>query len=538
MSAKLDPASRRRAATAFAEKKLDLLIIGGGITGAGLAFEAASRGLKVGLVEAADYGSGLSSRTGGLINGGIPWDGSISEQALMAAERGVLTSEMAPHLVKLTPFLWSLRSDWSEWLKDRRRVGRFEVATRFLVRGKVPPPRHYSRRRAASAFTSLRNLTPTGAVRLFDACLDSGRLTVTTVRSAAALGAVVLSHAQALSLARTPSGRIAGAIVRDETGWFEARAHQVVLACGPGAADTLLQGIGIKPPHRAHERYQKGTQITVSRSALRGSMGLYLRAGAAILSFVPEGDLWIIGPYMSSADSLADIQTHYEDVKGAIDLVNDSLKTNLRMADVNSAWSGVDIFEDGAVAPVREFRFSTYAPGLSGAQGGPITTFRAQAAWVVDRLFGGRSVSASLPLLGASQYASLWNSRYRLAAARGLSARRYAELLNRYGDEVKIIFDLIDADPSLGQPFALCQSRLRAEAVFAVLYEGAFELSDVLHRRLNLAQLVSDGGNSAGLEVAELVRPYLGWDDQEIAAQVAQLPQWDGWRNERHRPRA
>ncbi|HET8600652.1 MAG TPA: glycerol-3-phosphate dehydrogenase/oxidase, partial [Segeticoccus sp.] len=300
----LSPEARQQALAALAVEEVDVLVIGGGVVGAGAALDAATRGLRVGLVEQRDFASGTSSRSSKLIHGGLRYlemlDFALVAEAL--AERSLLLTRLAPHLVRPVPFLYPLtHRGWERpyvgsglalydtlglaW--GRRSVGAAPA------RGGMPHHRHLSRRGALRVVPSLRKDALVGAVQYWDAQVDDARHTMFLARTAAAYGAHVASRARVVGLLREGE-RVTGAEVSDlESGRrLEVRARQVVNATGVWTDETQAFA---GERGQFHVRASKGIHLVVPRDRIRSDSGIILRTETSVLFVIPWGRHWIIG---------------------------------------------------------------------------------------------------------------------------------------------------------------------------------------------------------------------------------------------------
>jgi glycerol-3-phosphate dehydrogenase len=522
--ASLGPAYRARAVRELAGQEFDVLVVGGGVVGAGAALDAVSRGLSVALVEAADWAAGTSSRSSKLIHGGLRYleqrDFGLVREALR--ERALLLTRIAPHLVHPVPFLYPLKHRMWERFYVGAGIGLYDT---MGGSGAVPRHRHLSHRRALRMAPALRGDAFVGAIQYFDAQVDDARFTMTLARTAAGYGATVVSRARATGFVREGE-RVAGAHVRDLENDREitVRAREVINATGVWTDES----------HRLADargdvtvRASKGVHILVPRDRIRLDTGLIMRTEKSVLFVIPWGRHWIIG----TTDTAWDLDKDEPAASGAdvdylLDHVNSVLTIPLAHEDIEAVYAGLRPLVSGGSAETtklsREHTVSQPVPGLTVIAGGKFTTYRVMAEDVVDvateRLPANvpGSVTHRLPLTGAVGYEVLWNDRRRLAARAGLHVARIEHLLNRYGSCVDEVLELIEADPSLGEPIEAATDYLKAEAVYAVTHEGALHLEDVLRRRLRASMEEWDQGAAAAPEVAALVGPCLGWDAEAV----------------------
>ncbi|MEV1145262.1 glycerol-3-phosphate dehydrogenase/oxidase [Micromonospora sp. NPDC049799] len=532
--ATLSPAARERSLAALASgQELDVLVIGGGVTGAGCALDAVTRGLSVGLVEARDWASGTSSRSSKLIHGGLRYlemlDFGLVREALR--ERGLLLQRLAPHLVRPVPFLYPLRH--RGWERLYAGAGVLLYDTMSLsgshARG-VPAHRHLSRRGALRACPSLRPETLVGALQYYDAQVDDARLVTFLVRTAAAHGAHPLSRARVVSLLRE-GARVTGARVHDlETDQvFEVRARQVVNATGVWTDDTQAL---VGERGQVQVRASKGIHLVVPRDRIRSTTGLILRTESSVLFVIPWGRHWLIGTTDTDWDlDKAHPAATGRDIDYLLERVNTMLATPLSRDDVAGVYAGLRPLlsgeSDATTKLSREHTVISPVPGLVLVAGGKYTTYRVMARDAVDeavRGLGGAvpaSCTDQVPLLGAEGHVARWNQRRRLAQQVGLHVDRVEHLLRRYGAAVDEVLALLRADPTLGEPLDGAEDYLRVEVVYAASAEGALHLEDVLTRRTHVSIESFDRGLTAARPAARLMAPVLGWDDERIEREVA-----------------
>ncbi|HJG79320.1 MAG TPA: glycerol-3-phosphate dehydrogenase/oxidase [Brevibacterium senegalense] len=576
-------ASLRALARSSAATPLDVLVVGGGVTGAGIALDAAARGLGTGLVEAGDWAQGTSSRSSKLVHGGLRYlemlDFPLVAEALR--ERDLLLTRLAPHLVHPVSFVLPFSSP----LADRAYVGSgvtlYDVmSARVGQRRAVPVHRHLGPGQVKDRFPGLH--APHGGIEYFDAQVDDARLVLTLVRSAVGLGASAASRVRVTDYLRDgadqpghpgnqpgqpdhpdqagrpgapgdsgdhpgqpapDSSRISGVRVRDEeTGEsFVIHARATILATGVW---TGRQQEAAGARSGLEVLASKGIHVTVPRDRIDApaGVGVITRTEASVLFIIPWGDLWLIGttdtPWTEDVDSPLVTSS---DIGRVLDQANEVLATTLTRSDVVGAYAGlrpllqpVDGADDSTQVS-REHAVMELAPGLSAIAGGKLTTYRVMAADAVDFAVRGRfpksrSRTEDLPLLGADG-ADLAGSRRSLLLAdrtlrgHGWDEARLDRLLGRYGGRFADLLTLVEADPALAAPLDGAPHCIAAEAVYAARAEGALHLEDVLHRRLRLEFETPDRGVAAAPGVAELVAPVLGWSpdrtQEEVAAFVA-----------------
>ena len=531
-SVALSPAAREKALGAMADTQLDVLVVGGGVVGAGVALDAATRGLSVGLVEARDFASGTSSRSSKLIHGGLRYlemlDFRLVAEAL--AERGLLIETLAPHLVRPVAFLYPLQHRGWERLYAGAGVALYDTLGLMSGRARgLPRHRHLTRAGARRVMPSLRKDALVGALQYYDAQVDDARHTMFIARTAAAYGAHVANRARVTGLLREGE-RVVGAVVLDQESGATIRVHaqQVVNATGVWTDDTQsLAG----ERGQFHVRASKGIHLVVPRDRIRGDSGLILRTEKSVLFVIPWGRHWIIGTTDTdwSLDK-AHPAASAADIDYLLQHVNTVLQEPLTHEDVEGVYAGLRPLlsgeSDSTSKLSREHAVAHTVPGLVVVAGGKYTTYRVMARDAVDeaiRTIDAKvppSVTDTVPLLGAEGFAAMKNARYQLANRYGLHVARIEHLLGRYGSLVDEVLDLVAADPTLGEPLAGAPDYLRAEIVYAASHEGARHLDDLLARRTRISIETFDRGVGAMEEAARLAAPVLGWSEGQVAREV------------------
>jgi glycerol-3-phosphate dehydrogenase len=519
----------------MAAEPVDVLVIGGGITGAGIARDAALRGFRTAVVDKGDLGGGTSSLSSRLIHGGIRYleQGEFRLVFEASRERRVLLS-IAPHLVHPLPFLfpvyrgarvpaWKLRAGM--WLYDLLAAFHNVKAHRWL-----------GRKATQRLEPGLRDKELQGAALYYDAQTDDARLVIATMRSAAQAGALVANYAEVDALIK-PDGRVGGATVRDVlTGHsFTVRALVVVNAAGPwvdrvrrlddAAAEPLL-------------RLTKGAHVAVSRQRLGHTRAITLTSpiDGRVMFVLPWNDLSYIGTTDTDEDaSPDDVRATARDVVYLLRSANAFFpQARLAPPDVITSWAGVRPLLRPArdVAPSaasREHRMVESASGLLTIAGGKLTTYRVMARDVVDRVasrlraLDGRPRAAPAPTdrlpLPGGETADL-DGLVKAAMERGASERTARHLVAVYGSESAAVLNLIDRDRALGRPIVAGRPALWAEVAHALEREMAVRLADVLVRRLHLFYATRDQAVPATDPVADWLAQALDWDAPRRADEV------------------
>jgi glycerol-3-phosphate dehydrogenase len=521
----------------MSREPLDILVIGGGVVGSGCALDAATRGLRVGLVEARDFASGTSSRSSKLVHGGLRYlemlDFALVAEALK--ERSLLIQTLAPHLVRPVPFLYPLRHRLWERMYAGAGLALYDSLGLLSGRGRgVPGHRHCSRRSALRLAPSLRADALVGGIRYYDAQVDDARHTMMLARTAAAHGALIASRTRVVDLLRD-GDRVVGALVHDleSDRSFEFRAEQVINATGVWT-DEVQSLAGDEEQLRV--RASKGVHLVVPRDRIQSETGLILRTHTSVLFVIPWGRHWIIGTTDTPWSwGKADPRASGADVDYLLSTINSVLRRPLQRHDVQAVYAGLRPLLAGGSTPTsklsREHAVWSLLPGLVTIAGGKYTTYRIMAKDAVDAAAlgltddGSRDVQASrterVPLLGAEGYHELWSSRPDLARRLGLSEEQVTHLLQRHGSLISEVVALFDADPSLRLSLDGAPTYLRAEVVHAAACEGALHLDDVLSRRLRIAIETFDSGEGCAAEVAQLMGGRLGWSDEQTRRELA-----------------
>jgi glycerol-3-phosphate dehydrogenase len=535
--AQLNPESRSRALERMATEQLDVLVIGGGVTGSGTALDAATRGLSVGLVEARDFAAGTSSRSTKLIHGGLRYleqfDFGLVREALR--ERSLLLRRLAPHLVRPVPFVYPLRHPYWE---------RFYVGTGILLYDllggsrALPRHRHLSEATTLNLFPELRPDVLVGSIQYWDAQVDDARHTAIVARTAALNGALLATSAEVVGFLREngsggdATGRIVGARVRDLEAdrELEVRARVVIGATGIWT-DPIQQMAGTDGVFNV--RMSKGIHLVVAGDRIDSTTGMILRTEKSVLFMVPWRGHWIVGTTDTDWElDRAHPAPSRADIDYLLERFNAIVRRPLSYDDIQAVYAGLRPLVSAAKASTaklsREHAVAEPVPGLVMVAGGKYTTYRVMARDAVDaaaRSLGGfvpRSATAWTPLYGADGWYATWNRRKRIAAEQGLPPERIDHLLNRYGTAAMELLEQIRERPELGEPIPGGGSYLAVEAAYAASHEGALHLVDVLERRTRIAIEGADRGVEAAEPVARLVAEPLGWDAARVAAEVEQ----------------
>jgi glycerol-3-phosphate dehydrogenase len=514
---------------------LDVLVVGGGVTGAGTALDATTRGLTTALVEAEDWGSGTSQWSTKLVHGGLRYlqmlDFGLVHEAL--TERGLLLRSLAPHLVKPMPFLIPLEHRVWQRAYYGAGVTLYDLLANVLPGQRaLPIHQHAGRRGLHKEFPDLREGRAIGAVKYWDATVDDARLVSTLVRTAHTYGASVASRTRAVGLLKE-QGRVVGAVLRDQESGelLEARARHVI-SCAGVWTEEVTDLAGTEGGLRVLA--SKGIHVVVPRDRIRGTSGLFLQTERSVLFFIPWSRYWIIGTtdtpwHLDHAHPVATAT----DIDYVLERANAALTTRLTRDDVVGWYAGLrPLLQPGTKSGTdsarisREHTVACPVPGLTVVGGGKLTTYRVMAQDAVDFALGDRaaelpSITSQIPLLGAVGEAAM---RRRMPALRdrfGWSEQLTDHLLHRYGSLVEQLLDLITEDPSLARPLEHAPAYLRVEVAYACIDEGVLHLEDIMMRRTRLYHEEHRKGLAAVPEIAEIAVQWLGWGEDQEAAEIA-----------------
>jgi glycerol-3-phosphate dehydrogenase len=518
---------RATALRRLADERFDVLVVGGGITGAGVALDAASRGLRIALVERDDFASGTSSKSSKLVHGGLRYlqNGDVRLVYEALAERQRLRRN-APHLVKVLPFLIPIFSkDGLINAKVARAMG--SAMWMYDLTGGARIGKLHKRLKKAEVMGYMPTLPEdrlAGGYLYYDARADDARLTLTITRTAAiAFDAVVANRTSVVGFTKDGSGRVSGATVEADGQRIDVRAEAVVNATGVWADDVRALDEGTHPDSI---RPAKGIHITVPWSKVQNSIAVVVPVPKDKRSVfvVPWGERTYIGTTDTDYDGpVDDPQCTREDIEYLLKAINFSTTTGVSEGDILGTWAGLRPLVKSAASVrtadlSRRHKVARSASGVVTITGGKLTTYREMAADTVDEVSSvlgrrvGRSRTKHLPLLGADGYDSV------MASAASDPALQH--LADRYGDEARTVLTLAAGTPGGLDPLVPGLPYLRAEALYAARHEMACTLDDVLSRRTRSRLLARDASAAVAADVAALIAPDLGWDEAEQASQV------------------
>ncbi|WP_024877817.1 glycerol-3-phosphate dehydrogenase [Saccharomonospora piscinae] len=529
MTVSLGPANREEAWQRLSSESFDLVVVGGGVVGVGTALDAATRGLRVALVEARDLGSGTSSRSSKLFHGGLRYleqlEFGLVREALR--ERELMLTTLAPHLVKPVSFLYPLTH--RVWERPYTASGLLLYDTMGGARS-VPGQKHLTKAGALRMVPALRRDALIGGIRYYDAMADDARHTMMVARTAAHYGAVVRTSTQVVEFLRE-ADRVSGVRVRDvEDGRETDVQASVVVNCTGVWTDELQHLAGSRGRFRV--RASKGVHIVVPRDRIVSESGMILRTEKSVLFVIPwRSNHWIVGTTDTDWNlDLAHPAATRSDIDYLLSQVNNVLATPLTHDDIEGVYAGLRPLLAGESEETsklsREHAVARVAPGLVAIAGGKYTTYRVMAADAVDAASGdlpGRprsSITDKVPLLGADGYHALVNQADHLAARHGLHPYRVRHLLDRYGSLIGEVLAEADGRPELCKPLDAAPDYLKVEVVYAASHEGAMHLEDVLARRTRISIEYPHRGADCAEQVAELVGEVLGWSPETRASEV------------------
>jgi glycerol-3-phosphate dehydrogenase len=535
--------SRNDALQAIQEHPFDVVVVGGGITGAGVALDAASRGYSVALLERDDFGTGTSSRSSKMVHGGLRYlqnfDLGLVREALL--ERQLLV-QLAPHLVYPTPFLVpALGED-----RRNRRIGiglnMYDVmATSRIGRGRSQrnehgaeadywsPDRHrtITGEEAVELIPALGPKEPSSAYLFYDCQTDDVRLVLTVLGEAERFGAVVLNGADVTDVL-DEGGRAAGVAFREaESGArIELRAENVVNATGVWA-DRIRPDELLTEEEIPRIRPSRGTHVTLSTDQLDiGTAACIVPAGGERTIFaLPWYGRVLVGTTDNDYEGDIDhVPPSESDVEYLLDALNGFFGTKLGPDDLTGAYAGVrPLISSGdpkkSVDISRKAELYETSSGMLTITGGKLTTFRRMAAQVVDRITDrdGRDAECRTDDIPLGMSARPDDLETSVELPEGAAD----QLAFRYGHASRAVLDLCEERPELAEPIAPGHPDLLAEVVIAARREQARSVADVLLRRTRLGLLAAKElrDPDTTLAVARLLGEELGWSESRVVAE-------------------
>lgn len=515
-------AQRPACLAALERDTFDVLVIGGGIVGAGVARDAAMRGLRVSLVEQTDFASGTSSRSSRLVHGGLRYleNGQLHLVFEASQERRTLM-RIAPHIVRPLQFLWPVFAGARipTW-KLRAALTVYDALALFR---NVAPHHALSAAAVSTLEPALRRPGLRGGATYFDAATDDARLTLLNARAAHDAGAVVASRVRVDGLL-LDSRVVRGARAYDavENRSFDIAARAVVNATGPWS-DTIRRFA--EPNATASVRGTKGVHVALSaeRVGNAGALTLLSPIDGRVFFVLPSGATTIVGTtdtdYNGEAEAVCATPDDVAYLLRSVDAYFPAAR--LAPEDVIAAWAGIRPLIGGDPrhpdALSREHAVTTTAPGLITVSGGKLTTYRLMARDTVDavqRMLDQpvrEAPTGAVPLPGGDVAV---DAQREVAGRRTGSHVLAAHLVHRYGSEWADVWSLAEADSALALPLSPPLPYIHAEVAWAVTREMALSLGDVLMRRVPLAWQLADHG----VTLASAIAPSYGWTAADVTA--------------------
>jgi glycerol-3-phosphate dehydrogenase len=514
----------------------DLVVVGGGITGAGVALDAASRGYSVALVEKSDFAAGTSSRSSKLVHGGLRYlqnfDLGLVREALL--ERSLLV-KLAPHLVRPLPFVvptfggkrpdrmlgvglnmydvmsWRRgRDEAEEWSPDRHRTIDGPEVLEFIP--------------------ALAEREPTAGYLFYDCQTDDARLVLTVLGEAERFGAVIANRCEVTGLVER-RGRATGVLVRDATSGaeFELAGQNVVNATGVWADRLRPQELYVEEEVPII-RPSRGTHVTLPRDLIDVRAGAIVPAGGGRTVFVLP---WLGRTLVGTTDndyegSVEHVPPADDDIEYLLDAVNGFFGTELAAGDLTGAYAGVrPLISTGdpkkSVDISRRAELYETSSGLVTITGGKLTTWRRMAKLAVDRIVEREGREA--PCRTHEIQLGMPVDPDELPEAPGVDAESRVHLASRYGHAANLVIRLAAAERELAKRITPDLPDIAAEAAFAVEHEQASTVADVLLRRTRLglldARRLGEPGADGAPGVARAMGEQLGWDDGRIERELA-----------------
>jgi glycerol-3-phosphate dehydrogenase len=513
----------------------DVLVIGGGITGVGVALDAAARGLRTALVERDDFASGTSSKSSKMIHGGLRYlqngDVRLVYEALRERRR---LMRNAPHLVEVLPFMIPiLTKDGVVSKKIAKALGSamwmYDLTGGWRI-GKLH--KRVSGEQAARHFPTTHLDKLSAGYLYYDAAADDARLTLTVARTAAQHGAVIVNRCGVVEITTDAHGRADGATMLADDERIHVTARCIVNAAGVWADEVRTLDEGVDPDSI---RPAKGVHVTIPWEKVRNDIAVIIpvRSDRRSLFLVPWGeqpDGTFRHVYVGTTDTdtdepLDDPQCTGDDIDYVLTALNEALTETVTRDDITGVWAGMrplvkSASADGAGAKTadlsRRHQVAVSGSGVVRVNGGKLTTYREMAEDTVDvvaRQLGARRRARQSP----TRRLSLFGATKSSGDGPGSES---AHLTHRFGTQADEIRALVAFDPELGEPLVAGQPYLRAEAVYAARHEMATTLDDVLVRRTRAHLFDRAATLAAAPNVADLLAAELGWDAEETERQL------------------
>jgi glycerol-3-phosphate dehydrogenase len=517
----------------------DVIVIGGGITGVGVALDAASRGLRTALVERDDFASGTSSKSSKLVHGGLRYlqQGEVRLVYEALHERQRLRRN-APHLVSLLPFMLPiLTKDGLVSRKIARALG--SALWMYDITGGARIGRIHRRLRKKKALAHMPTMPSqrlASAYIYYDAQADDARLCLSVAFTAADHGAVVVNRCAVAAITRDASGRANGVSVRCDGESFDVSAKVVINAAGVWTDEIRTFETGVDPDTI---RPAKGVHVTVPWEKVRNDIAVVIpvpkdKRSLFVVPWGPRPDGTFTHTYVGTTDTdyrgpVDDPQCTKDDIDYVLRALNASVTTGVTADDVTGVWAGLRPLvkqvnaSDGTGQGGKAARTADLSrrhlvhrgeSGIITVTGGKLTTYREMAQDTVD---------AAIELLSGTSVGRCRTKRLKLRGAMRprTDGSLDAHLESRFGSEAHLIRAMIATQPNLAEPLVNGLPYVRAEAIHAFTHEMATTLDDVLVRRTRCLLFDREATLAAARSVAELVAPVAGWDATRVDAEVA-----------------
>lgn len=541
--------SRQESLDLLNENEFDVVVVGGGIVGAGVAQDAASRGLSTLLIEKDDFSSGTSSKTTKLIHGGLRYLEQFQFRLTKElCEERALLEHLAPHLVKDFSFIMPVK-DGNRWFSLKAKCG---LTLYDLLAGQLTGLRKHESLSKKEVLETAPSLSPqnlSGGLKFHDCISDDSRMVVEVIKSAVSQGAIALNYLEAQNFEKE-GDRVTAVVARDRYSGkdIHIKCHSMVNATGVWS-DEIASKMDASWQKKVVPA--KGVHIMVPLSAFETNSALFLPTNDGRYVFVvPWQRALMVGTtdtsYKGEFESALPLE---EEIDYLLSVVNQfSTSNTLTKDDVIAAWAGlrplVGHSDKGALEEAgdstgnlsREHYLFEGPENVVGLIGGKLTNYRILAGHVIDKIIEKLPAHESLKakasktdelMLGGwtSKEEFLTTSAEISAKARALNIEPASldHLATSYGASALDILKMIEIDPPLSKRISPEFPPLLAEVVFAVKEEMAVSLEDILFRRIRLGLVHQEQCQLAANKVARLVQGIVGWDDQRTQMEIESL---------------